>query len=257
MKYLCLELYKLKRRKVFLTFFLILGMELLFIFSNYGNNSNFLSMISDPNAPAWEDLIIGPAAMNGLFFPMLAAVDASRICDMEHKGNTWKLLECNNESRNTIWLCKFTLVAALMLTAILIQVFVIVAYGNAVRIVQPLPVKTLLDYTVGTIMVTFVVVIIQVFFSLVFANQLIPMSIGMIGALIGFISTLLPAGIRNILIWGNYAELMVLGQNISSGNLQSSELIVQNINFIPLTILFVAGLIAFAFFQRKFQKYEY
>ena len=122
---------------------------------------------------------------------------------------------------------------------------------------QPLPVKTLLDYTVGTIMVTFVVVTIQVFFSLVFSNQLVPMSVGMIGALIGFISTLLPAGIRNILIWGNYAELMVLGQNTSSGNLQSSELIVQNINFIPLTILFVAGLIAFAFFQRKFQKYEY
>jgi len=257
MKYLCLELYKLKRRKVFLTFFLILGMELLFVFSNYGNNSNFLSMISDPNAPAWEDLIIGHAAMNGLFFHMLAAVVASRICDMEHKGNTWKLLECNNESRNTIWLCKFTVVAALMLAAILIQVFVVVAYGNAVGIVQPLPVKTLLDYAVGTIMVTFVVVTIQVFFSLVFSNQLVPMSVGMIGALIGFISTLLPAGIRNILIWGNYAELMVLGQNTSSGNLQSSELIVQNINFIPLTILFVAGLIAFAFFQRKFQKFEY
>lgn len=29
MKYLCLELYKLKRRKVFLTFVLILGVELL------------------------------------------------------------------------------------------------------------------------------------------------------------------------------------------------------------------------------------
>ena len=32
MKYLCLELYKLKRRKVFLTFVLILGVELLFVF---------------------------------------------------------------------------------------------------------------------------------------------------------------------------------------------------------------------------------
>ena len=31
MKYLCLELYKLKRRKVFLTFVLILGVELLFV----------------------------------------------------------------------------------------------------------------------------------------------------------------------------------------------------------------------------------
>lgn len=257
MKYLRLELYKLKHRKVFLTFWLILGVELLFVFSNYGNNGNFLNMISDPNAPAWEDLIIGPAAMNGLIFPMLAAVIASRICDMEHRGNTWKLLECNNENRKTIWLCKFTIVAMLMLAAILIQALVIVAYGKAVGIVQPLPIRTLAAFTLGTIMVTFVVVTIQVFFSLVFANQLVPMSIGMIGALIGFISALLPAGVRNILIWGNYAELMVLGQNTSSGNLQSGELVVQDINFIPLTILFVIGLIAFVLFQRKFQKYEY
>lgn len=62
MKYLWLELYKLKHRKVFLTFLVILGVELLFVFSNYGNNNNFLNMISDPAAPAWEDLIIGPAA---------------------------------------------------------------------------------------------------------------------------------------------------------------------------------------------------
>jgi basic membrane protein A len=101
MKYLCLELYKLKRRKVFLTFVLILGVELLFVFSNYGNNENFLGMISDPNAPAWEDLIVGPATMNGLFLPILSAVIASRICDMEHRGNTWKLLECNNENHAT------------------------------------------------------------------------------------------------------------------------------------------------------------
>ena len=245
MKYLCLELYKLKRRKVFLTFVLILGVELLFVFSNYGNNENFLGMISDPNAPAWEDLII------------LSAVIASRICDMEHRGNTWKLLECNNENRKAIWFCKFTVVAVLMLAAILIQALVIVAYGNAVGIVEPLPVKTLWEFVLGTVMVTFVVVTIQVFFSLVFANQLVPMSIGMIGALIGFISTLLPTGIRNILIWGNYAEMMVLGQDTSSGNLQSSELVVRNIDFLPLTILFIVGLIAFVLFEKKFQKYEY
>ena len=92
MKYLGLELYKLKRRKFFLTFALILGVELLFVFSNYGNNENFLGMISDPNAPAWEDLIVGPATMNGLFLPILAAVIASRICDMEHRGNTWSAI---------------------------------------------------------------------------------------------------------------------------------------------------------------------
>ena len=257
MKYLWLELYKLKHRKVFLTFLVILGVELLFVFSNYGNNNNFLNMISDPAAPAWEDLIIGPAAINGLFFPILAAVIASRICDMEHKGNTWKLLECNNQNRKSVWFCKFTIVSALMMLAIFIQAFIIIAYGNSVGIVQPLPVRTLLGFVLGTAMITFVVVTIQVFFSLVCTNQLIPMSIGMIGALIGFISTLLPPGIRNILIWGNYAELMVLGQDTSSGNLQSSGLVVRNINFVPLAILFVVGLVAYVVFRKRFEKYEY
>lgn len=257
MKYLWLELYKLKHRKVFLTFLVILGVELLFVFSNYGNNNNFLNMISDPAAPAWEDLIIGPAAINGLFFPILAAVIASRICDMEHKGNTWKLLECNNQNRRSIWFCKFTIVSTLMMLAIFIQAFIIIAYGNSVGIVQPLPVRTLLGFVLGTAMITFVVVTIQVFFSLVCTNQLIPMSIGMIGALIGFISTLLPPGIRNILIWGNYAELMVLGQDTSSGNLQSSGLVVRNINFVPLAILFVVGLVAYVAFRKRFEKYEY
>lgn len=257
MKYLWLELYKLKHRKVFLTFLVILGVELLFVFSNYGNNNNFLNMISDPAAPAWEDLIIGPAAINGLFFPILAAVIASRICDMEHKGNTWKLLECNNQNRRSIWFCKFTIVSTLMMLAIFIQAFIIIAYGNSVGIVQPLPVRTLLGFVLGTAMITFVVVTIQVFFSLVCTNQLIPMSIGMIGALIGFISTLLPPGIRNILIWGNYAELMVLGQDTSSGNLQSSGLVVRNINFVPLAILFVVGLVAYVAFRKKFERYEY
>lgn len=257
MKYLWLELYKLKHRKVFLTFLVILGVELLFVFSNYGNNKNFLNMVSDPTAPAWEDLIIGPAAINGLFFPILAAVIASRICDMEHKGNTWKLLECNNQNRKSIWFCKFTIVSTLMMLAIFIQAFIIIAYGNSVGIVQPLPVRTLLGFVLGTAMITFVVVTIQVFFSLVCTNQLIPMSIGMIGALIGFISTLLPPGIRNILIWGNYAELMVLGQDTSSGNLQSSGLVVRNINFVPLAILFVVGLVAYVAFRKRFEKYEY
>ncbi len=257
MKYLRLELYKLKHRGVFLTFLLILGVELLFVFSNYGNNKNFLSMVSDPTAPAWEDLIIGPAAINGLFFPILAAVIASRICDMEHKGNTWKLLECNNQNRKSIWFCKFTIVATLMMLAILIQAITIVAYGTFVGIVQPLHFKTLFGFVLGTAMITFVVVTIQVFFSLVCTNQLVPMSIGMVGALIGFISTLLPPGIRNILIWGNYAELMVLGQDTSSGNQQSAGFVVRNINFAPLAILFAVGLVVYAVFRKRFEKYEY
>ena len=55
MKYLRLEIYKMKRRKVLLTFLLILGVELLFVFSNYGKNANFISMIAGSTGMAGSD----------------------------------------------------------------------------------------------------------------------------------------------------------------------------------------------------------
>ena len=50
---------------------------------------------------------------------------------------------------------------------------------------------------------------------------------------------------------------MVLGQNTSGVNLQAAELQVQEINFLPLGILFVIGLAAFVLFLKKFERYEY
>lgn len=256
MKYLRLELYKMRHKKIFLIFFLMLGVELLFIFSNYGRNENFIEMISNPLAPAWEDLIIGPAMFNGLFFPIMTAVMASRMCDLEHIGNTWKLLESNNQSRTSLVICKFTIICIAMLVAVLVQVATIILYGRSVCIAESLPIKTMIEFATGTVMITFVVITIQLFLSLLIQNQLIPMAVGMIGALIGFISTLLPAGVRNLLIWGNYAELMVLAQETTDGNLQSTELVVRDINFLPIVILFGVGLIAFFILFRIFKNME-
>ncbi len=256
MKYLGLELYKMKHKGMFLTFLLLLGVELLFVFSNYGRNENFLSMISDPSAPAWEDLIVGPAVLNGLFFSIIVAVLSSRISDMEHMGNTWKLLECNNQSKTSIWFCKYIIVSSFMLVAILIQVISIIYYGKSVGVVAPIPVKTLIDFVVGTAMVTFVVITIQLFLSLMISNQLISMAVGMIGALIGFVSSLLPPIVRNILIWGNYAELMVISQDVSNGDLKNNDLVVRSIDFVPLIIVFIFGIIIFILFFYKFKQKE-
>ena len=143
-----------------------------------------------------------------------------------------------------------------MLGAVLVQVVTIVLYGRSVHIVEALPSKTIVEFAIGTVMITFVVITIQLFLSLLIQNQLIPMAVGMIGALIGFISTLLPAGVRNLLIWGNYAELMVLGQETADGNLQSTELVVRDINFLPIVILFGVGMIVFFILFRTFKNME-
>lgn len=50
------------------------------------------SISRNPMNAKWEHLILMTSSLNSLFLPILAAICVSRICDMEHRGDTWKLL---------------------------------------------------------------------------------------------------------------------------------------------------------------------
>ena len=80
-------------------------------------------------------------------------------------------------------MCKLVIICVAMLGAVLVQVVTIVLYGRSVHIVEALPSKTIVEFAIGTVMITFVVITIQLFLSLLIQNQLIPMAVGMIGAL--------------------------------------------------------------------------
>ena len=72
-----------------LTLFLVV--EMLWAFLAMGQ-----SIASNPDQAVWESVFFTISFMNGLFMPIISAIIVSRICDMEHKGATWKMLVATN-----------------------------------------------------------------------------------------------------------------------------------------------------------------
>ena len=87
MRYLSLEFYKIRRRGIFLTALFLCGAE-----GAWTAYSAQQYLEENGTHLVWNNLFTNLALLHGLFLPMAIAVLASRICDMEHKGDTWKLL---------------------------------------------------------------------------------------------------------------------------------------------------------------------
>ena len=87
MKTLRLEFYKIKRRKVWLTMFALLSVQLM-----WG-----LWSMRDPREwelqSGWMSLLYFLSLLDGIMVPAMMSVLASRLADIEHKGNTYKQLE--------------------------------------------------------------------------------------------------------------------------------------------------------------------
>ena len=87
MKTLRLEFYKTKRRKVWLTMFALLSVQLLWGLWSMSNPKEWELQ------SGWMSLLYFLSLLDGIMVPTMMSVLASRLADIEHKGNTYKQLE--------------------------------------------------------------------------------------------------------------------------------------------------------------------
>ena len=168
MRYLGLEFYKLKRRHVFLTVLALFLAETFFIlYSAYRSVARGGTAADLP----WENLLMQIALLNGLFCPFPLAVAASRVCDVEHKGDTWKLLSCCSERMSSLYSAKFACCMILTAAAQAIQYFLYAGYGFAAKYPGAFPAEKFLASYAGTMLINVGVLAVQEFFSMAVANQ--------------------------------------------------------------------------------------
>jgi hypothetical protein len=74
-----------------------------------------------------------------LFYPLLAGVFAALVCRTEHAAGGWKQMLAMPVSRTSVYLAKFTLVAALLLVTNVVFVAMFVAEGTLLRFGAPIP----------------------------------------------------------------------------------------------------------------------
>ncbi|PYI56988.1 ABC transporter permease [Paenibacillus flagellatus] len=197
-----LEYFKIRRKKIGILITLLLSFEMLWSFVSIS-----MSIARNPDQAVWESVLFSVSSMNGLFMPIVSAIVVSRICDMEHKGNTWKMLVATDVKRGRLYAAKYICANILLLYGLLAQTVLMVAFGLVKDFPGAPPVDLLARYIGGTMLVTLAVTALQQWISWASQNQTFALCLGMVSGFIGMTSGLFPAAARHLFIWSYYLDL--------------------------------------------------
>lgn len=149
-------------------------------------------------------LFLSIPMINGVFLPTIIACVESRLCDMEIKGNTFKVL-CTMQPRSSIYHIKLLLGLLYLFCFTIAETALIPILGICFHVRQTLDLKLLLLFSFSTFTVSLILMIMQQSLSLLSHNQLFPLFFGVGGTFIGIFSWFFPnLPIRYLLPWGYY-----------------------------------------------------
>ena len=193
------EFQKMRRRHIG---FLYLG-ALIFIFAWIFwamGDMNF----EEIDRQGYYYLLISIPLINAVILPTILACAESRLCDIELKGNTFKML-CTMQPRHSIYHVKLAVSMLYLLLFSLAETALIPLLCHYYQVSQPMPVNHVLYFLFSTYTVSLVLIILQQSLSLLSSNQLFPLFLGVGGTFVGLFSWFFPnLPIRYMLPWGYY-----------------------------------------------------
>ncbi len=246
-KALVLEFLKIRRRRVWLIVAALVLVQILWSLWGIGR------MDAHDLAQGWMYFLFQFPLLNAIMMPVIAAVVASRLCDIEHKGQTLKLLNTVMSARR-LFAAKFLCGALYMLAAVLCQLVVIVVVGYTSGFEGNPPLVKLLYYFLFTTAVNLTILVLQQTLSLLFKNQMVALTLGIIGSFAGLFSLYFPQSLERFLLWGYYGVLILVGMNCDRAT-RTTDFYYTPLDwtgFITLAVLFcVIYLIGRTLFIRK------
>ena len=206
MKLLRLEFYKCRRRKILLVCAAVLAVELIWM-------GAFLARQDEEDfQQGWLILLYNLAMVDAIVLPLSVATMASRNCELEHKGCTWKVLETMVPAERiyTAKLCWGALVLAMLLV---VRSGLFLAVGVSYRFSGPIPWVRMGAFTFVSWAVSMMVYALQQGLSLRFANQAAALVSGIAGSFLGILSMLFPAWLTRCVPWGYYGLMALVGMD--------------------------------------------
>jgi hypothetical protein len=249
MKVLAMEFQKIKRKGIFTTVVVLLGVQCLWgLFS-------FRNMSGEKLAQGWYQCLYHFPILNAIMMPIIIAVLASRLCDVEHKGQTFKLLETIIPAE-TLFHAKYMCGVIQMVAIAVFQVLMILTFGVIKGFGGPIPWDKIIFYLISTIGVHVTILLLQQVLSLHFSNQMVPLTLGLLGSLAGLFSMFLPKGIGKLLIWGYYGVMMRVGLNWDEST-RISDFYYVPIDWLGVILLVGMFLAIYIYGRRSFARKEW
>ncbi len=200
MKTLRMEFFKCRRRKIWLAPLLMIAAQLAWGLYSY------IDMTLKELAEGWADILYSFPMLNAMMTPVIASVVASRVADIEHKGQTFKLLYTLRPA-GELFNVKFICAAAYMTAMVTLQTSAFVIFGLLRGFEGAPPVDRIGQYYISTLTVTLTILLIQLVFSLMITNQMIGMILGLVGSFVGLFSMFFPQNLQKLLVWAYYGVL--------------------------------------------------
>ena len=200
------ELRKIRRRHIGMLFTATWVIVLIWMLWAT-NDSDFLYN------QEYEYLLLSLPLINAVFLPTILAAAASRLCDIELKGNTLKML-CTMEPRKSIFHTKLLVGTIYIFLFSLAQTALIPLLGVYLSARQEIPTARICLFGLSTFGVSLVLFLIQQSVSLLSSNQLFPLFLGVGGSFVGIFTWFFPQlPLRYMLPWGYYCVMLTVGMS--------------------------------------------
>lgn len=207
-RFLKCEYMKSRRRLVFVTALALTAMALaVALYGDYEGESGSFILEN-----GYMMFLYQLPLINTIFFPLLCMVTASRLADLEHRGENLKML-CTLMDKGRLFDAKLLYGLSMVMCCLCLYWGLCLLAGSLLGFGGPVPVKLHLVYLLFTIIPTAAVYVFQHSLSMLFKNQALPLCIGSFGVFAGLFSMFLPQlpWLRRSLLWGYYGALQFVG----------------------------------------------
>ena len=199
MKLLRMEFFKCRRRKIALICLAFVAVQLAWM------GRTLTQMEPGELAQGWMSLLYNLAVIDAVMLPLTISALASRNCEMEHKGSTWKLWETVTTPQR-LFGAKLAWGAILVGGMLLLRTVLLSLLGLAVGFPTQIPWGKLLLSFALCFGVSFVIYALQQGLSLWFVNQAVPLAVGIFGSFVGLFALFFPQWVQRCVIWGYYGH---------------------------------------------------
>lgn len=245
MRTLQLEFYKIRRRKVWLSMFAMLGVQLLWGLWAMRNPKDW------ELASGWMSLLYSLSVLDGVMMPTIMSLLASRLADIEHKGNTYKQLRTLRPAAS-LYQAKALCGLIILVVLLAFQAAVFILYGYCLGYEGNPDLRYyLLSYGLkfASCLSLF---LLQLLLSMLFANQMIPLVVGLGGSMVALL--IMFVSHYSFLPWGGNLSASVVGMDWDENSriityfyreYSPAEIVAVVCIFVWVAVFYLAGRILF------------
>ena len=197
MSLLRLEFFKCRRRKIFLVGLALIAAQLVWIFTS------ILRMDAADLRQGWMWLLYDLAMVDSFMLPLATAVIASRNCEIEHRGSTLKSLETLT-TPGRLYNVKLLWGAIVLGLLMLLRTGLFLGVGYYEAFPGGIPYQAWGFFTIVSWAVSMMLYLLQQGLSLRFANQAVPLIVGLAGSFLGLMGLFFPNVVQRLLPWSYY-----------------------------------------------------